>query len=136
MKQFIGLAMGTIIGAALGAGAVSELHAQAKSPVYLVAEVSVTNPQGYGKEFVPKINASIKAGGGQVIAVGGGRGKRAQKIVALEGKPPSHVIIHRWESMDALKAWWNGAAAKAARKIGHKYAKFRIFAFKGAASGQ
>ncbi len=61
MKQYLGLGVGMLAGAVLGAAAVSGLHAQAKPPVYLVTEIDVTNPQAYGKDFAPKAQATIKA---------------------------------------------------------------------------
>jgi hypothetical protein len=61
MKQYFGLGLAMLAGAALGAGAVSALHAQGKAPVYLVTEIDVSNPEAYGKEFAPKAQATIKA---------------------------------------------------------------------------
>jgi len=40
-----------LAGAAIGAAAVNGLHAQAKSPLYVVSEIDVTNPDAYGKEY-------------------------------------------------------------------------------------
>jgi hypothetical protein len=39
--------------------AVAALHAQAKSPVFFITEIDVTNPEGYRKEFAPKMQATI-----------------------------------------------------------------------------
>ena len=61
MKQYLGLGLGVLVGTAIGAAAVSGLHAQAKPPVYLVTEIDVTDPEGYGKEYAPKAQANIKA---------------------------------------------------------------------------
>jgi uncharacterized protein (DUF1330 family) len=116
----------------LGAAAVTALHAQSKPPVYLVSEIDVTNPQAYGKEYSPKVQASVKAGGGRIIALGGGGGGGAHGLTTLQGSGPKRVAIQEWPSMDALNAWWNGADYKAARKIGDKYAKFRIYVVDGA----
>src|SRR3954470_2695317 len=50
----IGLA---IISAVGSAALVQGLHAQAKPPVYVVAENDVSNPEAYGKEYAPKMQA-------------------------------------------------------------------------------
>ena len=71
MKQYFGLGLAALAGAALGAAAVSGLHAQAKPPVYLVTEIDVSNPQAYGKEFAPIAQATIKKAGGRLVAIGG-----------------------------------------------------------------
>lgn len=128
MKQYFGLGMAMLAGAALGAGAVSALHAQGKAPVYLVTEIDVTNPEAYGKEFAPKAQASIKAAGGKQIAIGGAG---AKGVTAIVGTAPKRVVIQQWESLDALKAWHNGADYQAALKIGEKYATFRRYAVEG-----
>jgi uncharacterized protein (DUF1330 family) len=114
-------------GIAVGAAAVQTLHAQATPPVYYIAEIDVTNLEGYAKEFAPKGQAIVKAAGGRVLAAG-------QKVTALEGEPPkSRVAVFVWDSMDKLQAWRNSAEFKENRKIGDKYAKFRAFAIEGAA---
>jgi hypothetical protein len=60
-RYTIGLSM--LAGAALGAAAMHGLHAQAKQPIYYVAEIDVTNSEAYAKEYVPKAQAIIKAAG-------------------------------------------------------------------------
>jgi hypothetical protein len=50
MNTRIKVAVGVLAGVALGALAVEGLHAQAKPPVYYVAEIDVTNPEAYAKE--------------------------------------------------------------------------------------
>ena len=88
MKQFAGLGLAMLAGAALGAAAVSGLHAQGKPTIYLVTEIDVTNPEAYGKEFAPKAQATIKAAGGRLVAIGGAGGAGASTITSLEGTPP------------------------------------------------
>jgi len=131
MKQYFALGLAMLAGAALGAAGVSGLHAQAKSPVYLVTEIDVSNPQAYGKDFAPKAQATIKAAGGKLVAIGGAGGAGAKAVVAIEGTAPKRVVIQEWESMDALKKWYNGADYQAALKIGAKYATFRRYAIEG-----
>ena len=131
MKQYFGLGMGLIAGTMIGAAAVSGLHAQAKPPVYLVTEIDVTNPEAYGKEFAPKAQATIKAAGGRLIAIGGSAGAGAKAVTAIEGTPPKRVAIQAWDSLEALNNWYKSAEYQEALKIGLKYATFRRYAIEG-----
>ena len=131
MKTNYNVAIALVAGAAIGGAAIQGLHAQAKPPVYLVTEITVTNPQAYGKDYAPKARASIKAHGGRQIAIGGAGGAGAGKVTAVEGEPPKRVVIQVWDSLEKLQAWRNSADYKEARQIGDKYAKFRAFAVDG-----
>ncbi len=131
MRQLITPVLCTLAGIAIGATAIQGLHAQAKPPVYFVAEITVTNPQAYGKDYAPKAQASIKAAGGKIIALGGAGGAGAQSVTGFDGTPPKRVAIQVWDSMEKLKAWYNSADYQDLRKIGHKYATFRTYAVEG-----
>jgi uncharacterized protein (DUF1330 family) len=125
MKTHYTVALSMFAGAALGAAAIQGLHAQAKPPIYSVAEINVTNLDAYLKEYAPLAQAGIKAGGGRLLAAG-------QNVTSVEGQPPaSRVAIQAWDSMEKLQAWRNSAAFKEARQIGDKYAKFRTFTVEG-----
>ena len=103
MKQYVGLALGMVAGSVLGAAAVTSLNAQVKAPaVYLVTEIDVTNPEGYGKEFAPKAQATIKAAGGRLVAIGGAGGAGAKPVLAIEGTAPKRIVIQGWDSIDKL----------------------------------
>jgi uncharacterized protein (DUF1330 family) len=115
-----------LAGIALGGITVHGLHAQSKPPVYYVAEIDVTNLDAYTKEYAPKAQASIKAHGGRLLAVG-------QNAVGFDGAPPAkRVAIQQWDSLEKIKEWHNSADYKEAREIGNKYAKFRSWAIEGA----
>ena len=47
------IAIALVAGTALGAAAVQGLHAQAKPPGYVVAEIDVSNQEAFTKEYVP-----------------------------------------------------------------------------------
>ena len=133
MRRYLGVALGMVAGSVLGAAAVTGLNAQVKAPaVYLVTEIDVTNPEGYGKEFAPKAQATIKAAGGRLLAIGGAAGAGAKPIETLAGTPPKRLVIQGWDSMDQLKNWYNGADYQAALKIGQQYATFRRLAIPAA----
>ena len=120
-----------LAGVAIGAFAVQGLHAQAKPPVYYVAEIDVTNPDAYAKEYAPKAQAIIKAAGGRQLAIGGAGGAGAGKVTAFDGEAPKRVVVQVWDSMEKIQAWKANPEYVALRKIGDKYAKFRSFAIDG-----
>jgi uncharacterized protein (DUF1330 family) len=111
--------------AGVAIGAIGEaLHAQAKPPVYMIANNEVSNPDGYKNEYLPLAKKSIKDHGGVYVAAGKG--------YPIAGDPPKgRLVILRWESLDALMAWQNSPDYQAAKKIGEKYAKYNVMAVDG-----
>ena len=71
MKTFHAVALSLLTGAGLGGATVQVLQAQAKAPVYYVAEVEITDAAGYQKEFVPRAQALMGRAGGQFLVQGG-----------------------------------------------------------------
>ena len=120
-------------GFGLGVGAVEGLHAQAKPPVYYIAEIDVTNPDAYANEYAPKAQALIKSHGGRQLAIGGTGGAGAKAVTALDGAPPKRAVVQVWDSMEKLQAWRNDPQFKELRQVGGKYATFRSFAVEGVA---
>lgn len=125
MKTRFSTVLVLLAGCAIGAVAVQGIHAAGGPPAYLVTEIGVSDLDAYQKEYVPVVQASIKAAGGRLIAGG-------QNILVFEGPSPgARVAINRFDSLDAVQAWRNSDQYKEARKIGDKYAKFRSFAVEG-----
>jgi uncharacterized protein (DUF1330 family) len=131
MKTGYTVVLSMIAGAALGGAAIQGLHAQAKPPIYYVAEIDVTNPDAYGKEYAPKMQALIKSHGGRQLAVGGTAGAGAKQVTAVDGSAPKRAVVQVWDSMEKLQAWRNDSQFKELRQIGEKYAKFRAYAIEG-----
>jgi uncharacterized protein (DUF1330 family) len=126
MKTHYTVVVSMLTGIAIGAVAVQSLRAQAKPPVYYIAEVDVTDPDGYAKEYVPKARSIILAAGGRYLAAG--------SATPLAGEPPkSRVAILVWDNMEQLQTWFNSPEYRETRKIGEKYAKYRNFAIPGLA---
>jgi uncharacterized protein (DUF1330 family) len=130
MKTPYTAALAMLAGFGLGAVAVQGLHAQAKAPVYYVAEIDVTDVDAYAKEYVPKAQAIIKAAGGRFLAIGGA-GATGAKVTGFDGTPPKRAVVQVWDSMEKIQAWRANPEYIEARKIGDKYAKFRSFAIEG-----
>jgi uncharacterized protein (DUF1330 family) len=118
-------ALALLAGFAIGGAAVQGLHAAGSAPAYVVTEVGISDLDAYQKEYVPLVQASIKASGGRLVASG-------RNIVVYEGPSPgTRVAINAFDSLDAAQAWRNSDQFKQARKVGDKYAKFRSFAIEG-----
>jgi uncharacterized protein (DUF1330 family) len=56
--------------AELGAAVVQALNAQAKPPAYVIAEIDVTNPEPYEKEYVAPAAKAITDRGGKYLVAG------------------------------------------------------------------
>ena len=123
MKTRTTIALATIVGFGLGAVSIHTLLAQAKPPVYTVVEIDVTNNDPYMKEYAPKAQALVKEKGGKLIAASNG--------IVFEGAPAKRIAIQQWETMEKAKAWHGSKEYKENRKIGDKYAKFRVVAVEG-----
>jgi uncharacterized protein (DUF1330 family) len=118
------LALALLAGVAIGALVNQGIHAQTKPIAYVVAEIDVTNPEAFAKEFAPIAAKALGDGGSgyKRLAIG--------KAVSIEGAAPkSRVAINTFENIDKAIAAYNSPAYKEARKIGDKYASsFRVIA--------
>jgi uncharacterized protein (DUF1330 family) len=123
MNIRISVALAVISGFGLGAISIHTLHAQAKPPVYTITEIDVSNNEAYMKEYSPKAQAIIKEKGGKVLAAGGG--------VTIEGARAKRTAINQWDSLEKAQAFYSSKEYKENRKIGDKYAKFRVIAVEG-----
>jgi uncharacterized protein (DUF1330 family) len=130
MNRLLTPGLTMLAGIAIGALVVQGLHAQAKPPVYYIAEIDVTDPAGYAKEYVPKVQAMIKADGGRLLAAAGA-GSSGAKVTAFDGAAPKRVAINVWDSLEKIQAWQNSAEYKELAKTRAKYAKIRSFAVEG-----
>ena len=61
MKTYYTVGLSMLAGIGVGAVAVQTLHAQAKPPIYRIAEIEVTNVEAYTKDFAPKAQPHSKA---------------------------------------------------------------------------
>ena len=125
MKTRYTVALSVLAGAVLGAGVIQGLHEQAKPPAFVVAEIDVSNREAFVKEFVPLGTKALATGSGfKTLA-------RGNKTLSIEGAAPKFIAINQFDSLDeAIKAY-NSLEYKEARKIGDKYATFRIYAAEG-----
>ena len=127
MKTRYVVALSLLTGVAIGGAAIQGLHAQAKPPAYVVAEIDVSNQDGFVKEFAPLAVKALATGSGYHAIARGGR------TMSIEGAPPKRIVINAFDNMDEAMKAYNSQAYKDARKIGDKYGKFRIYAVEGVA---
>jgi uncharacterized protein (DUF1330 family) len=127
MKTRYIVALSVAAGIAIGAAAIQTLHAQAKLPGIVIAEIDVSNVDAYTKEFLPLADKAFASFSSTFLTRGG-------RIETINGAaPPKRVIIRQFDSLEIAKAAYTSPAYMEARKIGDKYAKFRIFAVEGMA---
>jgi uncharacterized protein (DUF1330 family) len=125
MKGKIAVALAMVGSFALGAAAIEGLHAQGKPAGYVIAEVTVKDPEKYRAEFVPVATKAIQEAGGRYIMQGG-------KTISFEGAPPApRVVVFRFDSMDGAQSWWSSQGRNDADAIGENYATFRVYAVEG-----
>ena len=125
MKTQYIVALSVAAGVAIGAAAIQTLHAQAKPAGYVVVEIDVSDPDAYAKEFLPGAGKALADAGIKFLARGG-------KTISIEGEPPQkRMVIGQFENLEKAHAAYTSPAYTEARKIGNKYAKFRIYAIEG-----
>lgn len=127
MRTHYAVTLSLLAGIAVGATAVQKLNAQAKPKGYAVVEIDVTNEEPYMKEYAPTAGKALTEAGGKFLARGG-------KVVGIDGDAPKkRSVILEFESLDKAQAAFASAPYRENRKVGDKYAKFRIFAIEGLA---
>ncbi len=81
-------------------------------PAYVIAEIEITNPDGY-REYTTVVPATIQQYGGRFIVRGG-------KSQVLEGDwPERRRVIIEFPTVAAARKWWDSpeyAKPKALRK--------------------
>jgi uncharacterized protein (DUF1330 family) len=92
---------------------------------YVIAEVSVTDAEGYEK-YKPLAGASVAANGGAYAVRGGA-------VESLEGEPVTgRIVVLRFESLQAARNWYNGDDYQAALPLRQAAAQSRVFIVEGA----
>src|SRR5215472_5224852 len=117
MKTHHTILLSILAGLAVGAGTVQALHAQAKPPAYVIAEIDIKNVEAFDREYVPPAAKAITDGGGKYIVRGG-------KSVVFFGEPPKRIAVMAFENLEKAEAAFNSPAYKAAKIVGDKYATF------------
>lgn len=93
-------------------------------PAYLIADVEVTNPEGFA-DYAANVPAVIAAHGGRYLVRGG-----ACEVLEGGGLPRRRVVIE-FPSMAALKTFWDSPAYLSLRALRARHADSRIVAVDG-----
>jgi uncharacterized protein (DUF1330 family) len=125
MKAKFSVAVSMLAGVVIGGLAVEGLHAQAKPPAYVVAEIDVSNQDGYAKEYLPPSSKALLDNGAKYLA-------RGSRTASIKGEPPKRIVLLTFENFEKAQAAFNSPEFQSAARIGEKYAKFRIYAVEGA----
>jgi uncharacterized protein (DUF1330 family) len=126
MSHYVTVGISMLAGVALGAAPIQTLHAQAKPPAYVVAEISVKDQDGYTKQYLPLITKSIQESGGKFLARGG-------QTTSFGGDPPAkRIVILQFDSFDKAKAWSDSKDYANAQAVGTKMATIRSYVVEGA----
>ena len=79
-------------------------------PAYIIAEIKVTNPEGYDA-YRPLAAASVARFGGRFVVRGG-------KADLIEGEPaPERVVVIEFPNSDAARRWYFSEEYQRALKI-------------------
>ncbi|MGD0023768.1 MAG: DUF1330 domain-containing protein [Xanthobacteraceae bacterium] len=125
MHRRIALGLAMLAGAAIGATAVSGLHAQGKAPgAYAVVDISAVNNPDLFKTLLPKAGPAATAFDGKFVV-------RTENIVGLDGTPPKRFVVIAFDSMDKAKAWNSSAAMSEINGIRMKSTNSRSFIVEG-----
>ena len=126
MKTNHKLAWAVLLGAVIGVGGATAIHARQMKmlPGYVVAEVDVTDPATF-KQYSDKAPGTIAASGGHYLIRGG-------KNMSIEGEPPKRFVVIQFDSVEKAKAWEDSPAYDAIKPIRHSSAKSRVFIIEGA----
>ena len=91
---------------------------------YLIAEVEITDPDGY-EEYRRLVPSSIAQYGGTYLVRGG-------KVDVLEGDwDPKRLVILEFESAERARAWWVSEEYRDAKQIRQRTATSRMIVVEG-----
>lgn len=93
-------------------------------PAYVIAEVTVTNPQAY-EEYRKLVPATVEKYGGRFLARGG-------KVEGKEGNwNPSRLVILEFPSLERAREWYHSPEYAPALAIRLKNADSRVVMTEG-----
>ena len=91
---------------------------------YIIAEVDVTDPEGY-QEYARMVPESIRQFGGRYLA-------RAGRTELLEGdREPKRMVIIEFDSFERARAWWASEEYREAKGIRQRTSTARLVLVEG-----
>ena len=92
---------------------------------YVLAEIEITNPEGY-KEYTTHVPATIAKHGGRFLVRGG-----AVEVLERDWPQRRRVIIE-FASMQAAKRWWNSPEYEKPKAMRRANSQGRLLLLEGA----
>jgi uncharacterized protein (DUF1330 family) len=92
---------------------------------YVIAEVTVTDPQGF-EDYRQMVPATVVQFGGKFVVRGGA-------IEKLEGNwEPKRLVIIEFESAERAKQWWASEEYREAKALRQRTAQTNLLVIQGA----
>ncbi len=93
-------------------------------PAYVLAEIEITNAEGY-KEYTKLVPATVEAFGGRFLHRGG-------PVSALEGDcPERRRVIIEFPTPQAARDWWDSSEYAAPKAMRRANSNGRLMLFEG-----
>jgi len=98
--------------------------AAAASKGYVIAEITVTDPEAY-KQYAATVQPIAAKFGGKYLVRGG-------QTVAVEGEPPAaRIVVIEFDSLAAARSFEDSPDYQAIAPLRHKVARSRVFLVEG-----
>ncbi|MEE8556834.1 MAG: DUF1330 domain-containing protein [Myxococcota bacterium] len=92
---------------------------------YIIAEVEVTDPEGF-EEYRRHVPDTLAAYGGRFVVRGG-------SVETLEGDwAPRRVVVLEFDSVDRAREWWSSSEYAEPKALRQAAAKTRLILVEGA----
>lgn len=93
---------------------------------YVIAEIEITNPDGY-REYTTMVPATVQKYGGRFLVRGG-------KTEVLEGEwPERRRVVIEFPSYEQAKKWWDSPEYEKPKALRKANSKGRLVLIEGAA---
>jgi uncharacterized protein (DUF1330 family) len=115
----------TIAGLVVAASGTTYLAAAAGAPKgYVIAELTVTDPEGY-KQYAAAVPPIVTKFGGKYLVRGG-------QTVGVEGDPPGgRIVVIEFDSLAAAQSFEESHEYQAITELRHRAARGRVFLAEG-----
>jgi uncharacterized protein (DUF1330 family) len=123
-KKFLLTVVATVMLAAMGFTFVRAATVALKG--YVIAEITVTDPEAY-RQYAAAVPAIAAKFGGKYLVRGG-------QTVGVEGEPPSgRIVVIEFDSLAAARSFEGSADYRAVAPLRRKAARSRVFLVEGIA---
>ena len=94
-------------------------------PAYVLAEIEVTNPEGY-REYTKVVPATIEKYGGRFLV-------RGNPCHVLEGEwPEQRRVLIEFPTSDAARKWWDSSEYAKPKSMRRAHSRGRLLLMEGA----